>query len=204
MTNLEKNIIEKLPQIPYVIDQVGEALKWAQETLNEGTYNNMLKTVTEVVDYVNSISEPHFFKVHYVTASILSFIPKVLESENLSKFSSASKSVEDALSKLVVTPKIIEEKGCFKGLMLHLIPLAKANIDLFTIALIGIKNDLEDLIAGIKQANIKAPITGNDYITVLGYALVMANIRMANLSLPQWTHHVYNDISVILNNDINY
>jgi hypothetical protein len=200
----QKSIIEKLPQIPYVLDQVGEALDWAKEVLDEGEYNKMLKVTYDVTDYVASISDPHFFKVHYVVATILSNIPDVLENEKLAKFDSASGAVIDALKALIVSPDTIEEKGCFKSVMLHLIPLAKKNMDLFAISLIGIKNDLQTIVEGMAKAKIKTPITGNDYITVLGYALVIANIRMSNLALTGGSYKIYNEITIMLNNDLNY
>ena len=204
MTDFKKGIIESLPQVPYVLDQVGEALDWAKEELDDGDYTKTLKVAYEVTNYVASISDPHFFKVHYVVATILSYIPDVLKNEKLAKFDSASGAVVNSLKGLIVPPETIENKGCFKGVMLHLIPLAKKNMDLFTISLIGIKNDLQAIIEGASKAKIKTPITGNDYITVLGYALVMANIRMANLTLVGGSYKVYNDITIMLNNDFNY
>ena len=53
-------------------------------------------------------------------------------------------------------------------------------------------------------AGVKTPITAQNYISILGYALVMANIRMANLKLLDRTYAVYNEIAIILNNNFNY
>ena len=201
---LEESIIEQLPQIPYVIDQVGEALSWAKEALDEGEYNKVLEVAYDVAEYTKSISDPNFFKTQYVIASILSNIEGVRGNERFKKFDSASKSVEKALNTLTINPKDIEEKGCFKSVKLQLIPLAKENMELFTVELIGVKHDLEAILKGLRNAGIKSPITGNDYITILGYALVMANIRMANLKMTNKTYEIYNEISVMLNNDLIY
>ena len=201
---LEDSIIEQLPQIPYVIDQVGEALNWAKEVLPEGDYNHVLKTVYEVAEFTKSTSDPNFFKTHYVVGAILSNIKGALEDERFAKFDSPSKAVEKTLKALIIDPKDVEEKGCFKAIILHLIPLAKQNMDLFTLCLIGSKNDLLSILEGMKGANVKSPITGNDYITILGYALVMANIRMANLEMTNAAYKVYNEIAILLNNDFNY
>lgn len=201
---LEQSIIEQLPQIPYVVDQVGEALSWAKEALDEGEYNKVAEVACEVAEYTKSVSDPNFFKVHYVIAYILSNIPSAKENERFAKFDSASKSVEKALEALIVSPKNIELYGCFKSVLLKLIPLSKENEELFTIALIGIKHDLLAIVKGMKQANVKTPITGNDYISILGYALIMANIRMADLHLSNSTYKVFNDILVTLNKDLNY
>lgn len=201
---LEESIIEQLPQIPYVIDQVGEAMAWAKEDLDEGEYNKILQVAYEVTEFTKTVSNPNFFKTHYVIATILSAIENAKSNERFSKFDSASKAVEKSLDAIVIDPKSIEEKGCFKSVMLHLIPLAKEDMELFTISLIGMKNTLNFVLEGIKQANVKSPITAGDYITILGYALVMANIRMANLKMTNEAYKVYNEISVMLNNDLNY
>lgn len=200
---LEKSIIEQLPQLPYVVDQVGDALKWAKEELSEGEYNHALKVTHEVACYAKSISNPNFFKVHLVVASILSYIKEAIKNEKFQRFDSASKSVEKSLSKLVVSPEAIEKHGCFKSVLLNIVPLASENQELFTIALIGIKHDLLAITEGMEKASIKAPITPEDYISILGYAIVMANIRMANIKFLDSTYKVYNEIAVILNS-INY
>ena len=204
MQKLEKSIIEKLPQIPYILDQVGEALSWAREEMDDSAYNHLLEVTMEVTNFVSEISEPHFFKVHYIIASILSAIPDAEKNSRFAKFDTASKAVEEALLNLIVEPGSVEQRGCFKSVMMRLIPLAKTNIDLFTIALIGVKHDLTEITKGMKASNVKSPITCNDYVTILGYALVMANIRMANINMSQHAHKVFNEISVILNNDVNY
>ena len=201
---LEESIIEQLPQIPYVIDQVGEALAWAKEELDEGDYNKTLQVAYEVAVFTKAVSDPNFFKTHYVIASILSNIKDAIKNERFKKFDSASKSVEKALNSIVIDPELIEEKGCFKAIMLHLIPLAKENMELFTVELIEVKHDLTNILNGMKAAGVKAPITGNDYITILGYALIFANIRMANLKMTNEAYKIYNDISVMLNNDLSY
>ena len=201
---LEDSIIQELPQIPYVIDQVGEALNWAKETMNEGEYNKLLRVTFDIVEYTKSVSDPNFFKTHYVVASILSNIESAKTNERFSKFDSASKAVEKTLDALAIDPQSIEKNGCFKTLLLHLIPMAKDNMDLFAISLIAIKHALSDILTGIKSADVKSPITANDYITVLGYALIIANIRMANLSMSNEAYKIYNDISIMLNNELSY
>ena len=201
---LEKSIIEQLPQIPYVIDQVSEALTWAKESLDEGDYNSLLELTYDVTEFTKRVSDPNFFKTHYVIATILSSIKDAKKNERFSKFDSASKAVEKTLDSITVLPKDVEDKGCFKATLIHLIPLAKTSMDLFTINLIGIKHDLEKIRKGAQGANVNSPITADDYIIILGYALIMANIRMANLTLTNEAYQVYNDISVVLNNELKY
>ena len=55
----------------------------------------------------------------------------------------------------------------------------------------------------MKKANVKTPITAQDYVTILGYAFVMDNIRMARLNLLEKAWKVYNDITILLN-DVKY
>lgn len=200
---LEQSIYEVLPQIPYVIDQVGEAIKWAKEELEEGELNKTLKIAYEVAKFSASISNPNFFKTHLVVASILSNIEDAIKKEDFKVFDTTSKSVEKALEALMVSPEKIKENGCFKSVLLQLIPLFKKDEDLFAVALIGIKFDLKEIIDGMAKAEVNEPITSKDYITILGYALVMANIRMANLKMLDRTYLIYNDIAKLLNG-LNY
>lgn len=201
---LEDSIIEQLPQIPYVIDQVDDALKWAKEALNESDYNRMLKVTYDVAEFTKSISEPAFFKTHYIIASIIGDIENVKKDERFGRFDTASKSVEKTIDLLRIDPKAIEDKGCFTAIAMHLIPLAKKDIDVFTISLFSIKHILKEIIEGMKKANVKTPITRSDYITVLGYALVMANIRMTDIKMSNSAYKVYNDIAIMLNEDLKY
>ena len=82
---------------------------------------------------------------------------------------------------------------------MRLVPLAKKDENLFATALIGIKHDLEEVVEAMKKANVETPITAHDYVTILGYAFVMDNIRMARLNLLEKAWKVYNDITVLLN-----
>ena len=202
MTNtekLEKSLYEVLPQIPYVIDQVGEALKWVKEEAKEGEYNKIIKTTYEVAKFTADISNPNFFKTHLVLASILSNIKDALKNEKFEKFDTTSKATEKALEELYIAPEKVEEQGCFKSVLMNLIPLAKKDENLFAVALIGIKNDLLEIMEGMKKTDIKTPITAQDYISILGYSLIIANIRMSNLKLLDRTYIIYNDITKLLN-----
>lgn len=199
INKLEQSIYEVLPQIPYVIDQVGDALKWAKEELTDGEYYKALKVTQEVATFTASISNPNFFKTHLVVASILSNIPNVTSKEKFKDFDSTSKSVEKTLKAILVPVEKVKENGCFKATLLQLVPLAKQDETLFALILIGIKQDLQEILKGMEKSNIKEPITSKDYVTILGYALVMANLRMANLKLLNRTHAIYNDILKLLN-----
>ncbi len=204
MLSLEQNIIEKLPQIPYIIDQVGKAMEWAKEELTEGEYNKAIAVATDVTLYVKAISEPNFFRTHLVIASILSYIPEVLKKEKFAFFDTASKAVEKTLKAITIDPKLIKERGCFKSVLLTMAPLAKQNEDYMAVMLYAIYHELKEILEGMEEANIKTPITPKDYITVLGYANVMANLRMANIKLLDRTYKIFNEIEIILNNKFNY
>lgn len=199
MTKLEQSLIEALPQVPYVIDQVGEALKWAKEEAPEGMYNKIVETAYEVANYAKDISNPNFYKTHLVIASILSNIEKASEQERFSTFDTTSKATEKALKGLCISPECVEKYGCFKSILIHFVPVAKENEDVFAVALIGIKHDIQEILKGMEKAKIKTPITSEDYITILGYSYVMANIRMSKVSMLDKTRKIYNDIEILLN-----
>lgn len=202
--NLKKGIINELPQIPFIIDQVGDAIAWAEEVLNEGELIKTLKVANTVANWVATISDPNFYKTHLVIASILADIPDAMSNERFLKFDSLSKSVENTLQSIKVNSEETKSRGCFNALTIHLVQLARKDEEALAIMLYKVLNDLEELIVGIKSVEVKTPITPEDYVTVLGYALVMANIRMSNLSLLNYNQELLNQINIILNNDVIY
>ena len=92
---LEKALIESVPQIPYVVDQIGFAMKWAKEAQDEGTYYNTIAHALEVAKYVHAVSEANFYKVHLVIGALLMDIDNPVADERFKPFDSASKSVEN-------------------------------------------------------------------------------------------------------------
>ena len=202
--NLKRAIMEEIPQIPFVQDQVGFALKLCVEYHREADVVKVLEAALEVAKYVKSISEINFYKTHLLVASLIGDIPNIIEDDRFKVFKTASQSVEKAIQKVSVDPKLMEERGCFNAITIHLTRLAKEDEECFVIMLYGILYDLKEVIAGMKKAGVKAPITPQDYITIMGYAYVMANLRMANLSLLFTTKDVINEIEIILNTDVIY
>ena len=97
MNELENSIIEGLPQIPYIIDQVGAALKWAHEELKEAEYEELLRVVLDVANYTKEVSEPNFYKTHLIIASVLSALKNPKENKKFEVFDTASKAVERTL-----------------------------------------------------------------------------------------------------------
>lgn len=204
MVDLEKSILAELPQIPYVIDQVGEAFAWLKEDLEEGEYNRVLEQAWEVTNYAKSISDPNFFKIHLILGSMISEIPNALSNPKFAKFDTASKATENTVKKLVIDSKEVEKHGNIKALLLKLIPLAKEDESCFAVSLISIKQHLKEILKGMKPVGVKTPITSEDYVVVLGYALVMANIRMANIKMLDSTYQIFNSIEILLNTEFNY
>ena len=204
MVDLEKSILAELPQIPYVIDQIGEAFAWLKEDLEEGEYNRVLEQAWEVTNYAKSISDPNFFKIHLILGSIISEIPNALSNPKFAKFDTASKATENTVKKLIVDSKEVEKYGNIKALLLKLIPLAKEDESCFAVSLISIKQHLKEILKGMKPVGVKIPITSEDYVVVLGYALIMANIRMANIKMLDSTYQIFNSIEILLNTEFNY
>lgn len=199
MQNLEKGIIENLPQIPYIVDQVGEAMKWLKEEVDEDKYREYLVKTLKVSEYARSISEANFYKYHLVIASLLlglGFDPTT--DSKFSIFDSPSKSIENAFKMLTEDPETVQKRGCFNALSMHLAKLARDDQDLLNIILIFILCDLEELKAGI-DTEIKAPITKDDYINLLGYAYVILNLEVSKLNLLNKTQETLNKIRIILN-----
>ena len=201
---LRKSIIAELPQVPFVIDQVDKAIDWCIDEHDDGIIVRVLNTSLDVAKYVKSISDPNFYKTHLVIASLIGDIPNVLEDEKFNIFKTASGAVEKAIKKVIVDKTLTKERGCFNALNIWLTKLAREDEEAFVVMLYGIMSDLKDLTAGLKEAGVKTPVTPQNYITVLGYAYVLSNLRMAGLNLLDKTRVIMNEIEIILNNDVIY
>lgn len=201
---LEKGIIEKLPQIPFVVDQVGHAMSWAKEVYDENNYYKILEFALDVAEYAAKVSEPNFFKTHLVIAALLIDIEEAEKDSKFEIFKSTSNAIEKAVQAVKVDPKLSDERGCFKAISIHAVNLAKESQEYFSVVLYNMLSDLKDIVKGMKEVNVKAPITVEDYVKVLGYSFVMQNIRLANLNLLNETREVINKIEILLNNDLNY
>ena len=201
---LERGIREILPQIPYIIDQVGVAMAWVKSEKGEGEYIKILEFTTDVAKFVNSISNPNFYKTHLVIAALLMDLDDPYSSEKFNIFKSASNAVENTLRSLRVDPKMGEERGCFKAITIHIVQTAIKSQELFTILMYNILHELQEIIGGMKEAKVKTPITLSDYVKILGYAYVMGNVRMSQLEYSDNTRKVVNEIEKLLNNSVNY
>ena len=197
-------ILGELPQIPFIIDQVDKAIDWCIEAHDKGVVSRILNTALDVAKYTREISDPNFYKTHLVIAALIGDIKDVLEDENFAIYRTASHAVENTIKKVIIDPKLTEDRGCFNALNIWLTKLAKEDESAFVVILYGILNDIKEVIGGLKEVGSKAPITPQNYITILGYAYVMANLRMANLNLLDRTRVLVNEIEVLLNNDVIY
>lgn len=196
---LEKSIMELIPAVPYVVDQVGAAINWVKSEKDEGEYLKALRVALKVAEYTARVSNPNFYKTNLIIASLLSNIPDAINSEKFKIFDTASKSVETTLKAITIDPKIQEERGCFKALMLHLVPLLKVDQDYVVIMLCGILEDLEEISKVLDKADVKSPITREDYVIVLGYSIVVSSLYQAKANILNETASMLNEIQIILN-----
>ena len=201
---LKRDILAEVPQVPYVLDQVGHAIDWCIEANDEGSVVKVLKTSLDVAKYAKSISEPNFYKTHLLIASLIGDIDNVKEDAKFEMYNTASGIVAKTIDEIIIDKNLIETRGCFNALSIWITNLARTNEESFVVMLYGILNDLKESIEGLKAVNEKAPITPEDYVQILGYAYVMSNLRMSNLSLLDSTREIINQISIILNNDVIY
>lgn len=197
---LEKSILELVPPVPYVVDQVDAAMKWVKEEKEEGEYLKALRTALKVAEYAAKVSNPNFYKTHLIVASLLSNVADPINNEKFKIFDTASKSVEKALKSITIDPKLQEEKGCFKALILQIVPLLKVEQDYVVIMLCGILEDLEEISRVMHKAGVKSPITREDYVILLGYSMVITSLYQSKQNILNDTATVLNDIQIILNN----
>ena len=139
-----------------------------------------------------------------ILGSLLSEIPEVLSNPKFERFDTASKATEKTIKSLTIDPKDIETYGQIRALLLKIIPLMNKDEECFALMLISIKHHLQEILKGMKPVKVKTPITPGDYAVVLGYALVMANIRMTRNGMLDRTHKIFNEIEILLNTEFNY
>lgn len=195
-------ILAEIPQIPFIVDQVDKAIDWCIEAHDKGVVSKVLNTALDVAKYVKLTSDPNFYKTHLVIAVLIGDIEGVFTDQKFSIYNTASHAVEDAIKKVVVDPNLIKERGCFNALNIWLTRLAKEDENAFVVMLYGILQDLKEVLQGLKEVESKTPITPQNYITILGYAYVMSNLRMANLPLLDKTRILINEIEILLNNEV--
>ena len=196
---LKKDILTQVPQVPFIIDQVGAAIDWCIEEHDEGDVVKLLRTSLDVANYVRETSQPNFYKTYLLIASLIADIPNVLEDEKFKMYQTASKSVENTITDIIADKKLIEERGCFNGMNIWLCQLARKDMEKFIVVLYGILNDLKEITSAMETVQVKEPITPEDYIKILGYAYVMFNIQVSNLGLWDRAHVVVSEISRVLN-----
>lgn len=201
---MEKEILEKLPQVPIVIDQVGHAIKWVREVEDEGKALSTLRFTKMVQEYVSTISDKMFYKTHLVIGALLFDINNVFEDERFNVFKTASGEVERVLRTLKLDEKFQEEKGCFKALSLQLAKMAKEDEECFCVSLLSILNDLQDISRGMKEVGVKTPITPADYIKVLGYSYAISGISKIHFNILDTTGSVLNKVYIELNESFNF
>ena len=201
---MEKEILESLPQVPIIIDQVGHAIKWVKDVEDEGKALSTLRFAKLVEDYAFRISERMYFKTHLLIGALLFDLDNVFEDKRFGMFKTASGEVEKVLRTIHLDEKLQEEKGCFKALMLQLSKMAKENEECFCIHLLSILNDLQEISRGMKKTGVKTPITPADYIKVLGYSYSLGNIKAPHFNLLDTTGDIINKIYIELNESFNF
>ena len=200
---LESGIMERLPQVPFIVDQVGAAMQWAREEYDEGAYYKNIEFTSKVSEYASKVSERNFYKTHLVIAALLIDIENPLENPKFEIFKSASNSVANSLKAVRINPDLSENLGAFKAVSMHVVNLAKENQDWLAVYMLSILEELKDIVRGMEDAKVKAPITAEDYIKILGYQFVLQNLRLSKVSLYNTSSEIVNEISILLN-EINF
>ena len=202
---LKKGILEEVPQIPLIIDQVSEAIDWCIEEQPEDELVCVLRAGLDVAKFLKKISDPNFYKTHILIASLLVCLPnKAEDSERFRIFESASGSVRKALEELRVPKEEIDKRGGFNALTVKLATLGRTNQDYLGVSFYSILETLKLMVEGMKEGKVKSPITPQDYIMTLGYAYVLANLRMSGIELRDDVRAIMNEIEIILAQDLVY
>lgn len=201
---MEKEIYNYVPQIPFVVDQVGAAMAWAKENCEAKglNYEKTLNFALEVAKYVKSISEANFYKTHLLIGAFLMDVEKPTENSKFDIFKTASCSVEHTLEALCMPEYMNEKFGCFKALTMHEVQMAQNNESCFVVTIISMIQDIIEIRNKVREQ--KEPLSHVEYITILGYDRVLTNVQMSNLNLLNTTRNYLNNLNVLLAKDLKY
>lgn len=198
---LSKSIIEQLPQIPYIVDQVGLAIDKVFEKLQTEEALKVLEDTLSVIDYTLKVSQPQFFKTHLVLVSLLASISSKLSEEELSKFDTASGTFKQKFEQYRIDKSNVEKVGEYKATTMHLTNLAQNEQDLFTLSILNINSLLEKFLNMKQEVALDEDYKKMTQYTVMGYAVVEVNLRMIlnNINLLQPSRDAYNRFMILLN-----
>lgn len=185
---LIQSITGELPQIDFVVDQVGAALALAADTLTERQFHRALRIAVNVTKFAKETSEPQYFKYNLIITALLKDVQNLSSHAGFKTFDTTSNIVGKNIEALKTTEDE-KARGYYKGGVLKLARLFNLNQELFLIEVLSLTDDLEalDLVADVHPF-------------LLGCAFMNANFRMCNFELLSSVQIYYNKFMSILEN----
>jgi len=185
---LIQSITSELPQIDFVVDQVGAALALAADTLTESQFHRALRIATNVTKFAKETSEPQYFKYNLIITTLLKDVQNLEAHTGFKTFDTISNVVSKNIAELKTTEDE-KSRGFYKGEVLKLARLFNANQELFLVEVLTLTDDLQSL-------DLEAEV--HPYL--LGCAFIDANLRMCNFELLSSVQTYYNKFMSVLEN----
>lgn len=136
---LVNSIMEYVPQVTFVVEQIGQAVNIAKAQYTEEELIETLERTVEVAKFAKEVSNSEaFYKYHLV---VISLLVNITDESLLAKFETQSNSVINGIKALKVDESIIVKKGFVKANVLHLAKLYHENQDLFAMYMIMMTRD---------------------------------------------------------------
>lgn len=185
MTQITKKMVmELLPQIPFVMDQVSNAVNYVEEHTPD-KLKDALALAYEVGKYAQKTSSEHYFKYDLIIMALLKHIG--IDDLLKDKIIEVGSKVQQGLELLTITDDKLKEYGTAKATLNKLIEVYKTDKELLVVMFNELINTLEEAKEHLNKE------------TILSIAIVEANLRLNRLELNNNINAYYLHLLKILN-----
>lgn len=191
---LINSIMEYVPQVTFVLEQIGQAINIAKENYSEAELEEVLKVTVKVAKYAKEVSNSEaFFKYHLI---VISLLQNIEDMSKLSMFETQSNKVINGIQALNTSEEDVKAKGWVRATVLQLANLYNTDQDLFAVSMLSMQEILDKIATSYATTKV---LTNEENIAVLRLALVEQTIRMNKYQYLAPVSAIMNNILVTLN-----
>lgn len=184
------SIMENVPQVPFVVEQIGQAINIAKVEYDDKKLVKILENTIEVSKYAKEESKStQFFKYHLIVISLLKDIKDMTK---LKPFETQSNKIVNSIKLMQLDEKEINKKGFVRATALHLMQLFNLDQELFMISIIEIQQEL-DRLAMVQNLGVEEKLLINQI------ALIESILRSNRLALNNSIILKFNNLLTTLN-----
>lgn len=191
---LINSIMEYVPQVTFVIEQIGQALNIAKANYSETELEEILTVTVDVAKYAKEVSNSEaFFKYHLI---VISLLQNINDMSKLSMFETQSNTVINGIQAIKPDVEQIKAKGFVKATVVKLAKLFKENQDLFALEILNTQMVLNNLITNYNKTRTW---TNEELILLMQIAMIEQTIRMNKFTYLSPVANIVNNLLITLN-----